>query len=82
MATITIRQLDEATKKRLRLRAAEHGKSMEQEAREILRSAVALGPSRRSSLVEGIRRRLEAVGFVDLPQMPREALRHPPRFDP
>ena len=40
MATITIRQLDEKTKTRLRVRAAHHGRSMEEEAREILRSAL------------------------------------------
>jgi phosphopantothenoylcysteine decarboxylase/phosphopantothenate--cysteine ligase len=41
MPSITIRQLDEATKKRLRLRAARAGRSMEDEVRGILRSAVA-----------------------------------------
>jgi phosphopantothenoylcysteine decarboxylase / phosphopantothenate---cysteine ligase len=41
MASITIRQLDEASKKRLRLRAAAHGRSMEDEARTILRAASA-----------------------------------------
>jgi phosphopantothenoylcysteine decarboxylase/phosphopantothenate--cysteine ligase len=39
MASITIRRLDEDLKKRLRLRAARHGRSMEDEARTILRSA-------------------------------------------
>src|SRR5262245_38676188 len=39
MASITIRQLDEALKKRLRLRAASHGRSMEDEVRVILRAA-------------------------------------------
>jgi phosphopantothenoylcysteine decarboxylase / phosphopantothenate---cysteine ligase len=41
MASITIRQLDERLKKRLRLRAARHGRSMEDEARTILRNASA-----------------------------------------
>lgn len=40
MATITIRQLDDETKRRLRLRAAASGHSMEAEARVILRDAV------------------------------------------
>jgi phosphopantothenoylcysteine decarboxylase/phosphopantothenate--cysteine ligase len=39
MASITIRQLDEALKKLLRLRAARHGRSMEDEVRTILRQA-------------------------------------------
>ena len=40
MASITIRNLDDWLKRRLRVRAAEHGRSMEEEAREILREAV------------------------------------------
>src|SRR3712207_190470 len=43
MASLTIRQLDDVTKKRLRLRAAAHGRSMEEEARSILRTAAAGG---------------------------------------
>src|ERR671934_1196635 len=42
MASITIRQLDEGLKRRLRLRAARNGRSMEDEARTILRAAAAL----------------------------------------
>jgi len=42
MASITIRQLDEGLKRRLRLRAARNGRSMEDEARTILRNAAAL----------------------------------------
>ena len=41
MASITIRQLDEDLKQRLRLRAARHGRSMEDEVRTILRAAAA-----------------------------------------
>ena len=39
MGSITIRQLDDALKHSLRLRAARHGRSMEDEARTILRNA-------------------------------------------
>ena len=41
MASITIRQLDESLKQQLRLRAASHGRSMEDEVRTILRTAAA-----------------------------------------
>ena len=40
MAQILVRNLDDDIKARLRVRAAEHGRSMEQEVREILRQAV------------------------------------------
>ena len=42
MASITIRQLDDELKRRLRLRAARNGRSMENEARTILRDAAAI----------------------------------------
>lgn len=40
MASITIRGIDDELKERLRIRAAQHGHSMEEEARIILRRAV------------------------------------------
>jgi len=43
MASLTVRQLDEALKKRLRLRAARNGRSVEDEVRTILRSAATDG---------------------------------------
>jgi len=41
MASLSVRKLDEETLARLRVRAARHGVSMEEEARRILREAVA-----------------------------------------
>ncbi len=40
MARITIRNLDASLKSRLRMQAAFHGRSMEDEARDILRTAL------------------------------------------
>lgn len=40
MTNLTIRNLDEATKQRLRMRAARHGVSMEEEVRRILKEAL------------------------------------------
>ena len=45
MASLTVRQLDDQLKKRLRLRAARNGRSVEDEVRTILRSAAADGDS-------------------------------------
>ena len=44
MASITVRNLDDGVKTRLRVQAADNGRSMEEEARLILRDAV--GPRR------------------------------------
>ena len=40
MASLTIRRIEDRLKTRLRVRAAQHGRSMEEEAREILRNAL------------------------------------------
>jgi len=69
MATITIRQLDEKTKTQLRVRAAHHGRSMEEEAREILRCALTASPAK-GNLAEIVRRRFAAFGGVEL-ELPR-----------
>jgi len=80
MATLTIRQLDDKTKARLRIRAAHHGRSMEEEAREILRSSLTASRSSRRNLAETIRRRFAALGGVKLELPRRDALRRPPHF--
>nr|MDT0658645.1 Arc family DNA-binding protein [Micromonospora sp. DSM 115978] len=41
MAALSIRDLDDAVREKLRLRAAQHGRSMEAEIRHILTAAVA-----------------------------------------
>jgi plasmid stability protein len=79
MASITIRKLDESTKARLRVRAAHHKRSMEDEARTILRAALAEEPAGRGNLAESIRRRFQPLGGVDLEVQPREPMRKPPK---
>lgn len=80
MASITIRNLDDDLKLRLRIRAAEHGRSMEEEARDILRRAMAEPPPPRN-LAAAIRGRFASLGGVELELPPREACREPLRFD-
>ncbi len=79
MASITIRNLDEGIKQRLRIRAAEHGRSMEEEARDILRLAMAQNAPPRD-LAAAIRARIAPLGGVDLDLPARDALREPPHF--
>jgi plasmid stability protein len=80
MATITIRQLDETTKSRLRVRAAHHGRSMEEEARDILRSALTAASPTKGNLSEAIQRRFAAFGGIDLKPARRDAMRPAPGF--
>jgi len=77
MASITIRQLEENTKRKLRIRAAHHGRSMEQEAREILKSALSQPEEQPKDLVEVIRRRFAKYGGVELKIPPRGPIRDP-----
>ena len=81
MASITIRKLDESVKERLRVRAAEHGHSMEQEARNILAAALAQTPRTGEELLRSIRARVEPYGGFELELPPREPMRDPPTFD-
>ena len=80
MASITIRNLDDDVKSRLRLRAAGSGRSMEEEARLILRDAVGRRPSS-NNLANIIRTRFGPSKGVDLELPPRNAGREPPSFD-
>ncbi len=77
MASITIRQLPENTKRKLRIRAAQHGRSMEQEAREILKSALKEQEKPPKNLAEAIRRRFAPLGGVELEIPPRGPIRDP-----
>jgi antitoxin FitA len=79
MASITIRNLDDDIKRRLRVRAAEHGRSMEEEARDILRQVVGQ-PSAPLNLGQAIHARFAAAGGVDLPPTQRSAARPVPDF--
>ena len=81
MASITVRNLGEGLKRRLRIRAAENGRSMEQEARDILRAALDQRPSTGKDLVSAIRARFAPLGGFELNLPPREPMREPLRFD-
>ena len=79
MASITIRNFDDDLKQRLRVRAAEHGHSMEEEVRDILRRAITEGAPPRN-LAASIRARVAALGGVELGLAAREPMREPPRL--
>ena len=78
MASITIRDLDDDTKARLRVRAAHHRRSMEAEARAILRDSLTRTRARPLNLADAIRRRFRKAGGVDLKLPTREPMRKPP----
>ncbi|MBS1841398.1 MAG: plasmid stabilization protein [Acidobacteria bacterium] len=79
MATLTIRQLDQKTKARLRVRAAHNGRSMEEEACEILHSALTTPVRTKGNLAEAIRHRFASFGGIKLSLPKRDGLRNPAR---
>jgi plasmid stability protein len=79
-ASITVRRLDPRLKRKLRLRAAEHGLSMEEEVRAILRLALGEEHSSARNFVAAARRRFGAAGYVDLELPRRGAGRKVPSF--
>lgn len=69
MAALSIRDLDDDVRERLRLRAARHGRSVEAEARAILTEAVT-SVEERQDLFSALMERFAGLGGVDL-QVPR-----------
>ena len=79
MSAITIRNVDPELKRQLKIRAATSGRSMEEEARSILRSALAAGEDAEpTDLLRVIRRHIDPLVGVDLPLPDRGPMREPP----
>ena len=81
MASVTIRNLDDSLKARLRVRAAEHGTSMEEEVREILRTALSTERPAPLGLGRAIHERMAEFGGLELPTPVREPMRQPPDLE-
>ena len=81
VGTLTIRNLEDPLKSRLRMRAAARNRSMEEEARQILRAALEEPPVQSVDLGTRIRARFAAFGDIQLSTEPRQATREPPELD-
>jgi plasmid stability protein len=83
VSDITIRDLDDRLTQRLEARAAGHGRTIEAEAHDILRTALQEGatPSRDGNLYDAIRKIVEPLGGMELSIPPRKPVRESPRFD-
>lgn len=79
MASLTIRNLDNTVKSRLRQLAAQHDRSMEAEVRAIL-SQVAFASSPGRNLAASIQQRFAKFGIDSLPVPARQNVRTPPDF--
>lgn len=80
MAAITVRNIPDSTKRKLRVRAASHGRSMEEEVRQILLDTVERRTRVPSNLAEAIAAIVDPLGGIELDLPPRQPLRQPPKF--
>ena len=81
VASITVRNLDDGLKRRLRIRAAENDRSMEQEVREILRTVLAEDSPTPKRLGSALHTLFKPFGGVTLDIPSRSPMREPPKFD-
>lgn len=79
MATLHIRNLKDSVKESIRVRAAQHGRSMEAEARAILEEAAAKQEPE-EHLYHRVRRLVQRYGPMDLDLPARELVDDPPDF--
>lgn len=81
MAQLIVRNLDEAVKRELQRRAARHGRSMEEEVRDILRDAVKDRGRERKGLGTRIAERFKGIELEeDIPEL-RGFTIQAPKFD-
>jgi len=73
VAALSIRDLDDQVRERLRVRAAQHGRSMEAEIRAILTDAVGAAPDS-TGLAQALLARFGDLGGVDLDLPPRSEM--------
>jgi len=70
MAQLVVRNIEEHVKERLRRRARQNGRSMEEEARDILRNAMVAEKKPRVGLGTRLRKRFEGIGIdFEIPEL-------------
>lgn len=81
MGQILVRNLEDSVKRKLQRRAARHGRSMEEEVRDILRNAVKERRSKSGGLGSEIAARFKDIGLEEPIQELRGYTIKPPKFD-
>jgi plasmid stability protein len=81
MTNLILHDLDENLKVSLEKQAKKHGRSLEEEAKEILRTVLVKSSKNPSNLAFLIRKRFTPLGDFDIPNIPRDPLREPPNFE-
>ena len=81
MASLMVRKIDDRVKARLRVRAARHGRSLEEEVRRILARAAEESDPAPGNVADAIAQIVDPIGGVELDLPPRGRVFDPPRFD-
>jgi plasmid stability protein len=81
VASLTIRNLEESLKSRLRVQAATHGRSMEEEARALLRAALSSEDRETKGLGSAIHALFREFDGLEVVAQLREPMREPPSFE-
>jgi antitoxin FitA len=81
MAQVIVRNLEEGVKRKLKQRAARHGRSMEEELREILRDAVKDVTRPRGGFGTESAKLFRGIGLTEPIQELRGYTIKPPKFD-
>jgi antitoxin FitA len=76
MTNITISNLDDDIKSRLQKQAEKHGRSLEDEVREILRIALTENDEHPLNLVTTIEKRFANLEYFELPEIKRKSIRN------
>ena len=80
MASLTIPDLDDSLGSRLRIQAAVHGRSPEEEARDIIRGALTQEADEPNRLETAIHELFKPSGGLELPESTKQPIREPPDF--
>lgn len=81
MATLVIRNVEDELHTRLKAQAAAHSRSMEEEARLLLRQGLAALPNETpQNFGQAMRAIFEPLGGFEFPEVPHEPPREPPDF--
>lgn len=81
MSNITIQNFDDDLKNLLQKRADYYGRSLEEEAKEILRTVLKETPIKPLNLAESIHPKFADSGDFEIPTVPREPLQEPLNFE-
>ena len=81
MNKLILDNLDESIRVSLAKQAKNNGRSLEEEAKEILRTALVETSAPQTNLAAAIKKRFAGLGDFEIPTVTRDSMREPPNFE-